>query len=127
MHGGFTEVKPWLPVAMEHLRMAVNVQEADPDSMLAFYRRMLAFREVAPGAGQGQLRASTRPPRASCPTCARKAGDAVFCAFNLGAEPVRIGLPAGDWRMIDGTGVRAEIEGARRELPPHQALFAERG
>ena len=42
--GGFSEAKPWLPVASEHLTQSVAAQEGDPSAMLHFYRTALAFR-----------------------------------------------------------------------------------
>ena len=42
--GGFSEAKPWLPVASEHLTQSVAAQEDDPSAMLHFYRTALAFR-----------------------------------------------------------------------------------
>jgi hypothetical protein len=51
----------------------------------------------------------------------------VFCAFNLGADPVRAALPPGTWRALEGSGFAARIQGAEALLPPHQALFAEPG
>ncbi len=42
--GGFSTVKPWLPVAPEHLSNSVGAQESDPAAMLHFYRSALAFR-----------------------------------------------------------------------------------
>jgi alpha-glucosidase len=51
--------------------------------------------------------------------------EAVFCAFNLGPDPLTAALPAGEWRVIEGTGFASAIVGRQVELPPHQALFAE--
>ena len=53
--------KPWLPVAMEHVPMAVSVQDADPDSMLGLLPADAGVAEDAAGAGQGRLHAATRP------------------------------------------------------------------
>jgi alpha-glucosidase len=44
---------PWPPVAMEHLRMSVSLQDNDPLSMLAFCRRMLAWRKARPALAKG--------------------------------------------------------------------------
>ena len=41
-HGGFSEVRPWLPVSPEHLSLAVDQQEKDPDSVLQVFRRLFA-------------------------------------------------------------------------------------
>ncbi len=50
-HGGFCppDVEPWLPVNPNYAQ-GVNVadQQDDPDSMLSFYRRMLAMRKQTP-------------------------------------------------------------------------------
>ena len=43
-NGGFSDGRPWLPVAMEHLNRAVVQQANDPDVTLAFYKAMIAFR-----------------------------------------------------------------------------------
>lgn len=124
MQGGFTEVKPWLPVALEHLRLAVNVQEADPGSMLNYYRRMLAFRKTRPALGKGSF--TLLETTESVIAYLREAdGGRVLCAFNLGAAPVRMNLPDGAWKVIDDTGFAARIDGGAALLPPHQALFAE--
>ena len=42
---GFTTGKPWLPVKPEHSALNVASQNADPDSVLNFYRLALAFRK----------------------------------------------------------------------------------
>ncbi|MBA3325804.1 MAG: DUF3459 domain-containing protein [Rhodobacteraceae bacterium] len=123
---GFSEVKPWLPVSVDHMSRAVSLQEADPDSTLAFYRRMLAWRRGHPALVHGEstileasdtLLAYTREHGATT----------VLCAFNLGDAPARLALPAGMWRALDGTGFAANVDGAEADLPPFQALFAERG
>jgi alpha-glucosidase len=55
-HGGFTDApRPWLPVAESHLPLAVDAQENDPHAVLAFYRRMLAFRRAHPALKVGDF------------------------------------------------------------------------
>lgn len=126
LHGGFSDAKPWLPVAVEHLRSAVSVQDSDPESMLAFYRRMLAWRRSLPPLAKGtfELQATTED---SLAYVRRDGGAAVFCAFNLGAEPRTMPLPPGEWRVLWDSGFSGEIIGNEAVLPPHQALFAVSG
>ena len=125
LHAGFSEVKPWLPVAVEHMRMAVSVQDGDPESMLDFYRRMLGWRKARPALGKGGFRLQETSD--SLISYVRShGGEAIFCAFNLGADPLVAALPEGEWQLIDGTGFAGAIVGRQAELPPHQALFAER-
>jgi alpha-glucosidase len=46
--GGFSSGEPWLPVAEEHRALAVDKQEADPNSNLQFVRHLLAWRREQP-------------------------------------------------------------------------------
>lgn len=44
-HGGFSKGEPWLQVNPNYEQINVRDQEGDPDSILNFYRRMIAFRK----------------------------------------------------------------------------------
>ena len=55
-HGGFSEVRPWLPVSPEHLSLAVDQQEKDPDSVLHMFRRFVAWRKEQPALIRGAIR-----------------------------------------------------------------------
>ncbi|BDA60960.1 alpha-glucosidase [Shewanella xiamenensis] len=52
---GFSQVTPWLPVTSEHRALAVDVQEADPASMLHGYRQFLAWRKGYPILIEGEI------------------------------------------------------------------------
>ncbi|KPN78092.1 alpha-glucosidase [Shewanella sp. Sh95] len=52
---GFSQVTPWLPVTSEHRALAVDVQEADPASMLHSYRQFLAWRKGYPILIEGEI------------------------------------------------------------------------
>ena len=52
---GFSQVTPWLPVTSEHRAQAVDVQEADPASMLHGYRQFLAWRKGYPILIEGEI------------------------------------------------------------------------
>ncbi len=54
-HAGFSTAATWLPVPDEHRRLAVAVQEEDPDSVLNFFRRIIELRRSSPA-----LRAGTQ-------------------------------------------------------------------
>ena len=125
MNAGFSDAKPWLPVALEHLRMAVSLQEDDPESVLSFYRRMLAWRKAHPVLAKGGF-ALHRTTDTLVSYVREDGEDAIFCAFNLGSEPVSVDLPAGSWEVIPDSGFVGDIVGDHAELPPVQALFARR-
>ena len=44
-NAGFTEATPWLPIDPAHNNSAVDVQEADQDSILQSYRHFLQWRK----------------------------------------------------------------------------------
>jgi alpha-glucosidase len=123
LYAGFAEVRPWLPVATEHLRMAVSAQEEDPESMLAFYRRMLTWRKTLPALAKGGFALQETSDHLISYVRTLGAGS-VFCAFNLGAEPLVAALPEGGWRAIEDAGFASALVGRQVELPPYQALFA---
>lgn len=52
---GFSQVSPWLPVAPAHQALAVDVQEADSQSVLHSYRQFLAWRKGYPILIEGEI------------------------------------------------------------------------
>ena len=45
LNGGFSEVKPWLPVKKEQKQKSVDLQEDKNDSVLSFYKEMIKARK----------------------------------------------------------------------------------
>ena len=118
-NGGFSEAKPWLPVAMEHLNRAAMAQANDAASTLNFYRSMLAFRAQHPAFAKGSL--TIVEARDDYIAMIREHdGKRVFCAFNLGEDTVPMQLPDGNWQPapnapFDNTDTTS--------LPPWRAFF----
>ena len=52
-NAGFSTHEPWLPVNSNYPLINAAAQEEDPDSILNFYRRLLAFRKEDPAALYG--------------------------------------------------------------------------
>jgi alpha-glucosidase len=52
-HAGFTTGTPWLPIAPDYVRHNVEVQRADPHSMLRLYRRLIGLRHSEPALAVG--------------------------------------------------------------------------
>ena len=74
--------------------------------MLAFYRRMLAWRKTQPALAKGSF--ALQETSDSLISYVRTLGDeSIFCAFNLGPDPLVAALPEGEWRVIEGTGFAA--------------------
>lgn len=77
-NGGFSTVKPWLPVKPPQLARNVAGQDGQAGSVLEFYRAMLAFRKGSALSGRG-----TRFLDVAEPVLAFTRGDALLCLFNL--------------------------------------------
>lgn len=97
LNGGFSAAEPWLPLPESHLSRAVSVQENDPDSVLAFTRRFLAWRRCQPVLIGGTLQfLDAEPPllvfERTTPDQRR------CCRFNLSPEPAG-GLPGWGWSI----------------------------
>ncbi len=119
LNGGFSEGKPWLPVAMEHLGRAAFTQATDPDSTLQFYRSMLAFRSRHPALAKGSLQ--VHEARENYISLIREHnGVRLFCAFNLSAEGQPLCLPTGTW-VQDESAPFQNLE--KETLLPWQAWF----
>ena len=52
-HAGFSTAAPWLPVGPRFARYNVAVEQQDPESILNFYRRLLALRHTDPALLEG--------------------------------------------------------------------------
>ncbi len=122
-NGGFTDAKPWLPVAMEHLPRSVMQQVNDPGSTMAFYRDMIAFRQAHP-----VLRSGSYTPvaaREDLVAFIRASGDTrMLCVFNMSGEELQLPLPEGQWRQDKGAPFRAFTTETGVTLPPFSAFFA---
>lgn len=123
-NGGFSTAKPWLPVKAPHLPLSVVAQETDEASVLAHYRRALAFRRA-----HGTLRMGTMEDiRADGEvTSFRRSGEEeLFCAFNLGDGTAEARLPEGNWTVI-GTELGSQTaSGGRVALGPWGVCLAKR-
>ncbi|HKO46671.1 MAG TPA: alpha-amylase family glycosyl hydrolase [Polyangiaceae bacterium] len=53
LNAGFSSGTPWLPLPAEASRVNVELQQKDPTSLLAFYRKVLALRRAEPALSVG--------------------------------------------------------------------------
>ena len=92
---GFTDAPDaWLPLDPRHVERAVDAQEADANSVLAFARQMIALRKSSTALREGEFIALDAPD--SLLVFERRTDDArVLCMFNLDAAPVIRPLPPG--------------------------------
>jgi alpha-glucosidase len=122
-HGGFSNVKPWLPLAFDHMEKAVNRQVEDSSSTLAFYRNMLEYRTNRASLRTGSL--TIVESTENVLTFIRNTdNETLFCAFSLSDEAQQITLPEGHWHADEAAPVETPLLGPDCILPAWQALFA---
>ncbi len=98
-NAGFSQGNPWLPVAREHLSLAVSSQERAPDAILHHYRRAIAFRHAHRALMRGEMR-DLHVSGDTLTFIREEAGEIMFCAFNLSHDPTSLYLPEGHWVTV---------------------------
>jgi alpha-glucosidase len=120
-HLGFSVVEPWLPTGPDHAALAVDRQEADPGSVLALTRRLLALRNGSAALLTGDIRIV----EASDTLLAFERigpGQCLLCVFNIGETPHDWAPDRpDDWQIVERTG---DVTDWR--FGPFAALVAER-
>ncbi|MBI1207956.1 MAG: alpha-glucosidase [Azospirillum sp.] len=120
--GGFSRGEPWLPLPAAHLGCAVAGQDRQPDSVLGFTRRFLAWRRGHDALRLGEIVFHAAPE----PVLIferRHQGRAVLAVFNLSPAPVPLPAPpppssgAGAWSAVAGLGTIDPVAGRGWTLP----------
>ncbi|MEO5374693.1 MAG: alpha-glucosidase family protein [Alphaproteobacteria bacterium] len=121
---GFSTVEPWLPVEPAHRPLAVDRQDTESRSPLAFTRRFLRWRREHPALVEGDIRFLDAPE----PILAferQGGGERLVCVFNLGDRPASFDLPfAAQPVGPDGPGLSGVVDGRTVRLPPWGGVFA---
>ena len=100
--GFSTNSHTWLPVTADYGSVNVQAQAADPDSLLNWYRRLIALRRSERALRGGRM-VMLDPGNASVLTYARISadGEAVIVSLNMSPRPQTLSLQLGQ------TGLRA--------------------
>ncbi len=118
-------VEPWLPVHDELGERNVASQRRDPDSLLSWYRALLALREAHESLRDGTLELADEDH----PDVIRfdRVGPAerLTIAANLGRSPTRVRLGEGV-RLLAASDPGCTLLDGVLALPPHSAIVARR-
>ena len=122
-NGGFSTAKPWLPVPDEHLALAVSAETGDDTSVLAHYRRCLAFRRNHKALKTGTIRFLDAPDDVLAFVRAG-GGEEIACLFNLGKAEARVSAPSALTPFGDfGFGARLDADRRAVTLAAGDAFF----
>lgn len=96
---GFGSDSPWLPVGQGNLARAVDVQNADPQSLLAFTRQCIALRKAHAALTVGEV--SRCDVEGDFLLIERTVpGETIRCLFNLGEAPIAVPAHAHGGNML---------------------------
>ena len=89
-YGGFSEVKPWITSSDEdHLIWNAQAEAADPDSVLNFYKKLIALRKAHPGLVYGTIEI-TNPKTRDLFTYYRKdSNETLYIECNLSKDNLK--------------------------------------
>ncbi|WP_062204370.1 alpha-glucosidase [Demequina salsinemoris] len=110
-HAGFTDGEPWLKVTANHTWLNAGAQVDDPDSVLAFYRALIAMRHADPVVAHGAFE-MLLPEDPQVFAYRRRLDDAVLTVVaNLSGDPVTAEIDvAGASCVLHNLGAGAEPE-----------------
>jgi alpha-glucosidase len=122
---GFSTGKPWLPIPPEHRALAVDCQEAAPDSVLNSYRRFVHWRRDLPALRSGSIRLADSPDGTLC-LIREHAGETLVACFNFSTASCAIRIPeARRVEPLAGHGFApCEFAAGAVTIPAHGAFFA---
>jgi alpha-glucosidase len=115
-HAGFSTRQPWLPVTRDYQMLNVAIAQANPDSILTLYQRIIALRRAEPAlhAGCYRLVCATNDMLAYT----RRAGTRRFLvALNLSEKPVQVPFPElSPARIVLSTHLDREGDACERSI-----------
>ena len=123
---GFTNGDPWLPIPADAASRNVEQQRASEGSVLAYYRRLLAFRQGSAALRTGDLDlVDVGDPDVLA--YLRRAGDEVALVvvrFGLRAGEIDLPPASGPWRaVLSSHDLAAPTVGSRLVVRPLEAII----
>ncbi len=120
-HCGFSSGEPWLPLGADHVAMAVDVEEADPQSMLALTRTLLGTRNNNDALQSGDLKIIEA--QGDLLVFERRSPNQhLVCAFNMGRQAIAWQPSQPDrWRILTSVN-----DATSHSLPPFAAKIMEK-
>jgi alpha-glucosidase len=119
---GFTDAPDaWMPLDPRHRALAVDAQNEDANSVLAFVRTLIALRRGSPALREGAFEVLP-PPEPVLAFERVSGGERVMCLFNLGPASATFALPKptrSTLLCLNG----AHVDGETAHLPAHAALL----
>jgi len=115
-NAGFSETDPWLPVNANYPSRNVAQQTADPDSLLNFFKKLIAVRKAVPALQRGDFTPLAEDHHQVLAYQRQLNGERVIVLLNFTSRPLNFTLPEGSWlSLLDDTTATGIID-----LMPYQ-------
>jgi alpha-glucosidase len=119
-NAGFSTAKPWLPVAPNYATRNVQAELKAPDSVLNFYKRVLALRRDEPALKHGDYTALNTDDEDVFSYVRKHGNEAVIVALNMTAQPQTVkfdlaaqGFPGASANALLTTGNSGPTSGGK--------------
>jgi oligo-1,6-glucosidase len=120
-HAGFTTGTPWLPLNPNYREINAASQERDPDSVLSYYRRLIALRHDVPAVAEGDFTLLLPGDEQIWAFTRRLAGTTLLVVANFSSSPAGATIPR---EAIQGTWSWSTAELLLSNYPPPAATPA---
>ena len=122
-YGGFSTVRPWLPVPAEHLKDAVSIEAGDEGSVMEQYRRFMAFRKLHAALSKGEIEFTLE--QGPVLGFERRFGnETLLCFFNMSDTEQTVAAPETKFETLEGHGFSATLANKNIVIPAWNAFFA---
>jgi alpha-glucosidase len=98
-YAGFSTVKPWLPVNPDHIHRNVTAQQADPNSLFNFAKKLLSLRKNVPALQRGDF-VPLETQRGILAYLRTTQEQAVLVALNFKGHSANYPFPQGKWHIL---------------------------
>jgi alpha-glucosidase len=124
-NAGFTTGKPWLPVPPTYRTHNVAVESKDPNSVLAFYKKVLKLRHTNAALLDGNYRAIDENDPNVLTYLRTYKDQSVVIALNMSGTPEHLALPAGSSAKLLAATPNALAHGKEISLPPYGVFIGQ--
>jgi len=118
--------RPWLPICEPYRNLAIDLQQADADSLLHFYRTLLHWRKSQSALIEGKISLLPGDPHVLA-YVRTSDSQKILCLFNFSEQMVQWQIPAHlqvDKELIGSGLVGAELSSGLVTMPAWTGLFA---
>lgn len=126
-HAGFTTGDPWISEEDNYEQINVEVEKDDPDSVLAFYKKLIQLRKSMPVISEGSIYFLTGEPEAVLGYERSYGEKKLLVLCNLKEEPVEMKLSEGwkEKKVLLGNYEDTRVSEEKVELRAYEVVVLE--